>query len=54
MSMLSIVNAQVVNEGRTVAADVLIRGDRIERIGAAQCRRARKSSTSPASTYCRA
>jgi dihydroorotase len=34
MSSLQLVNAQLVNEGRIVAADVLIRGDRIERIGA--------------------
>jgi dihydroorotase len=33
MSMLAIVNAKLVNEGRTVATDVLVRGDRIERIG---------------------
>ena len=33
MSSLLLVNAQLVNEGRIVAADVLIRGDRIERIG---------------------
>lgn len=32
--MLAIVNAKLVNEGRTVATDVLVRGDRIERIGA--------------------
>jgi dihydroorotase len=30
---LQLVNAQLVNEGRIVAADVLIRGERIERIG---------------------
>ncbi len=30
---LHLVNAQLVNEGRIAAADVLIRGDRIERIG---------------------
>ena len=34
MSTLAIVNAKLVNEGRTVATDVLVRGDRIERIGA--------------------
>jgi dihydroorotase len=34
MSTLSLVNAKVVNEGRVVDADVLIRGDRIERVGA--------------------
>ena len=34
MSSLAIVNAKLVNEGRTVATDVLVRGDRIERIGA--------------------
>jgi dihydroorotase len=34
MSDLHLVNAQLVNEGRTFAADVLIRGDRIARIGA--------------------
>jgi dihydroorotase len=34
MSSLQLVNAQLVNEGRIVAADVLIRGERIERIGA--------------------
>jgi dihydroorotase len=34
MSTLQLVNAQLVNEGRIVAADVLIRGERIERIGA--------------------
>ena len=33
MSQLQLVNAQLVNEGRIFAADVLIRGDRIERIG---------------------
>ncbi len=33
MSVLAIVNAKLVNEGRTVATDVLVRGDRIERIG---------------------
>ena len=33
MSTLQLVNAQLVNEGRIVAADVLIRGERIERIG---------------------
>jgi len=31
--MLAIVNAKLVNEGRIVATDVLVRGDRIERIG---------------------
>jgi dihydroorotase len=34
MSDLHLVNAQLVNEGRIFAADVLVRGDRIERIGA--------------------
>ncbi len=34
MSTLRLANAQIVNEGRIVAADVLIRGERIERIGA--------------------
>src|SRR5687767_6187341 len=34
MNTLLLVNGQLVNEGRIVAADVLIRGDRIERIGA--------------------
>jgi dihydroorotase len=34
MNSLLLVNGQLVNEGRIVAADVLIRGDRIERIGA--------------------
>ena len=33
MKSLSLVNAQLVNEGQVVATDVLIRGDRIERIG---------------------
>ena len=33
MAALRLVNAQLVNEGRIVAADVLIRGDRVERIG---------------------
>ena len=33
MSTLQLVNAQLVNEGRIVGADVLIRGERIERIG---------------------
>jgi dihydroorotase len=33
MNSLLLVNGQLVNEGRIVAADVLIRGDRIERIG---------------------
>ena len=53
MSMLAIVNAKLVNEGRTVATDVLVRDDRSSGSGRAPCRRARKSSTSPASTYCR-
>ncbi len=34
LGSLQLVNAQLVNEGRIVAADVLIRGERIERIGA--------------------
>jgi dihydroorotase len=34
MSALALVNASLVNEGRTVATDVLVRGDRIERVGA--------------------
>jgi dihydroorotase len=34
MSSLLLVNAQLVNEGQIAAADVLIRDDRIERIGA--------------------
>jgi dihydroorotase len=33
MSALALLNASLVNEGRTVPADVLIRGDRIERVG---------------------
>lgn len=33
MSSMQLVNARLVNEGRELAADVLIRGDRIERIG---------------------
>src|SRR5687767_628364 len=33
MSSLLLANAQIVNDGRIVAADVLVRGDRIERIG---------------------
>jgi dihydroorotase len=33
MSILAIVNAKLVNEGRIVATDVLVRDDRIERIG---------------------
>jgi dihydroorotase len=33
MNSLLLANAQVVNEGRIVAADVFVRGDRIERIG---------------------
>ena len=33
MSSLLLANAHVVNEGRIVATDVLVRGDRIERIG---------------------
>jgi dihydroorotase len=33
MSSLVLANAELVNEGRIVSADVLIRGDRIERIG---------------------
>ena len=33
MSALAIVNASLVNEGRIVATDVLVRGDRIERVG---------------------
>jgi dihydroorotase len=34
MSALLLVNAELVNEGRIAAGDVLIRGERIERIGA--------------------
>jgi dihydroorotase len=34
MSCLLLANAQVVNEGHITATDVLVRGDRIERIGA--------------------
>jgi dihydroorotase len=34
MSLLALVNATLVNEGRSAATDVLIRDDRIERIGA--------------------
>jgi len=33
MSTLLLANAQLVNEGKIVAADVLVRGERIERIG---------------------
>jgi dihydroorotase len=33
MSALALLNASVVNEGRILAADVLIRGSRIERVG---------------------
>jgi len=33
VSALAIVNASLVNEGRVVATDVLVRGDRIERVG---------------------
>jgi dihydroorotase len=33
MNSLLLANAQVVNEGRIVAADVFVRGDRIERVG---------------------
>jgi dihydroorotase len=33
MTALALVNAQIVNEGRIVAADVLVRGERIERVG---------------------
>ena len=33
MNALVLVNASLVNEGRTVATDVLVRGDRIERVG---------------------
>ena len=33
MSALAIVNASLVNEGRIVATDVLVRGDRLERVG---------------------
>jgi dihydroorotase len=33
MNSLLLANAQIVNEGQVLAADVLIRGDRIERIG---------------------
>ena len=33
MSALALVNASLVNEGRIVATDVLVRGDRIERVG---------------------
>ena len=41
MTALALVNAQIVNEGRIVAGDVLVRGERIERIGPGPCRRAR-------------
>jgi dihydroorotase len=34
VTVLSLVNATIVNEGRVFATDVLVRGDRIERIGA--------------------
>jgi dihydroorotase len=34
MTTLALVNARLVNEGRIVDSDVLIRGDRIERVGA--------------------
>jgi len=34
MALLSLVNGRIVNEGQITAADVLIRDDRIERIGA--------------------
>jgi dihydroorotase len=34
VSVLAIVNAKLVNDGRTIATDVLVRGDRIERVGA--------------------
>ncbi|HZF30462.1 MAG TPA: dihydroorotase [Gammaproteobacteria bacterium] len=34
MSTLALINARLVNEGRIVDADVLIRGERIERVGA--------------------
>ncbi len=33
MTALALVNAQIVNEGRVVAGDVLVRGERIERVG---------------------
>ena len=33
MSVLAIVNAKLVNDGRTVATDVLVRDDKIERVG---------------------
>jgi dihydroorotase len=33
MTVLALVNGQVVNDGRVFAADVLVRGERIERIG---------------------
>jgi dihydroorotase len=33
MAALALVNAKVVNEGRIVEADVVVRGDRIERVG---------------------
>jgi dihydroorotase len=33
MSVIQLVNAELVNEGRSYSADVLVRGDRIERIG---------------------
>jgi dihydroorotase len=33
MSALALVNASLVNDGRIVATDVLVRGDRIERVG---------------------
>jgi dihydroorotase len=33
MKALALVNASLVNEGRIVATDVLVRGDRIERVG---------------------
>jgi dihydroorotase len=35
MSVLALLNASLVNEGRTVATDILIRGSRIERVGMA-------------------
>jgi dihydroorotase len=34
MSVLALLNARLVNEGRTLETDILIRGERIERIGA--------------------
>ena len=46
MSSLLLVNARLVNEGRIVDTDVLVRGDRIERIGPGASARRRRDDRS--------